>query len=87
MGDDPGGQPPDQTALLGQRHELARIQEADDFRDTVESGALRWADTLEELAEAVGVDPTGPADTAAATVRLAGGCGTDDLAAPRGRPR
>lgn len=31
----------------------------DDFRDTVASGSLRWADTVEELAVLAGVDATG----------------------------
>lgn len=51
----------------------------DDYRDTVESGALRWADTPEELAEAVGVDPAGLAATVAASARMAGGIETDGL--------
>jgi fumarate reductase flavoprotein subunit len=51
----------------------------DDFRDTVASGALRWADTAEELAAQVGVDPAGLAATLAGTQRLAGGEGSDEL--------
>ena len=51
----------------------------DDFRDTVESGALRWADTPEELAAAFAVDPAVLAETVDTTARLASGSGTDEL--------
>ncbi len=49
----------------------------DDFRDTVESGAVVWADSVEELAAAVGVDPHGLAETLAETAGLAA-CGGRD---------
>src|SRR5690606_20959454 len=45
----------------------------DDFKDTVESGAVRWGDTPRELAAAVGVDPDGLAATIARTAELAAG--------------
>ncbi|MGH3366039.1 MAG: FAD-dependent oxidoreductase [Nocardioidaceae bacterium] len=51
----------------------------DDFRDTVESGALRWADTPEGLAAAFAVDPAGLAKTVTTAARLASGSGTDEL--------
>jgi fumarate reductase flavoprotein subunit len=51
----------------------------DDFRDTVKSGALRWADTPQELAAAFAVDPAGLAETVDTTARLATGSGTDEL--------
>ncbi|WP_435741909.1 FAD-dependent oxidoreductase [Nocardioides sp. SYSU DS0663] len=44
-----------------------RIHEAcsqfQDYRDTDDSGAVRWADTAEHLGEAIGVDPAGLRDT------------------------
>jgi fumarate reductase flavoprotein subunit len=49
----------------------------DDFRDTVESGALRWADDPESLAAALGIDPDGLAATMAEAGQLARGEGTD----------
>ena len=53
-----------------------RIHEAclafQDFRDTVESGAVRRADTVEELAGRAGVDADGLAATLAETARCAG---------------
>ncbi len=58
-----------------------RIHEAcssfQDYQDTVESGALRWADTLGDLAESTGMD----ADTLAATheaARASAEGGADD---------
>jgi fumarate reductase flavoprotein subunit len=58
-----------------------RIHEAclafQDFRDTVESGAVRRADTVERLAEQCGIDPDGLAATLAETQRLAAGDGDD----------
>lgn len=51
----------------------------DDFKDTVESGAVRWGDTAEELATAVGVDPDGLAATVAQTVELAEGRAKDEF--------
>lgn len=63
----------------------ARIHEAclsfQDFRDTVESGVVRRADTVEELARRCGVDPAGLAETLAQTQQLAAGGGED----PHGR--
>ncbi|HEX6499992.1 MAG TPA: FAD-binding protein [Micromonosporaceae bacterium] len=49
----------------------------DDFRDTVESGALRWADDPRTLAAAVGVDPNGLAATLTDVAALAEGVGRD----------
>jgi fumarate reductase flavoprotein subunit len=59
----------------------------DDFRDTVDSGALRWADTAQDLAAAVGVDPAGLAATLSTTAEVATGLAHDafgrtDWAAP-----
>ena len=48
----------------------AACQEFQDYRDTVESGAVRWADTPKELAERTGLD----ADTLTATVAAARAC-------------
>jgi len=53
----------------------------DDFRNTVESGALRWADTVDELAEKLGVDPAG----LTATVAQAGAAAAGEAADPLGR--
>jgi fumarate reductase flavoprotein subunit len=50
----------------------------DDFRDTVESGALRWADTPHELAAGIGVNAEGLAATIDRTAGLADG-GVDEL--------
>ncbi|MFS8478607.1 MAG: FAD-binding protein [Micromonosporaceae bacterium] len=50
-----------------------------DYRDTVESGAVRWADTPQELAAAVGVDPNGLAATVAHVAELASGTGADEF--------
>lgn len=44
-----------------------------DFRDTVESGAARRADDVEELARQAGIDPAGLARTLEQTARLAAG--------------
>jgi fumarate reductase flavoprotein subunit len=49
----------------------------DDFRDTVEAGALRWADTPQDLATAIGVDPQGLAATLGRAAELASGRGAD----------
>ena len=58
-----------------------RIHEAclafQDFRDTVESGAVRRGDTVEEVAGRAGVDADGLAATLAATARCATGDETD----------
>ena len=58
-----------------------RIHEAclpfQDFRDTVESGAVRRADTAEELAAVCGIDADGLAATLGETQRLAAGEGQD----------
>jgi fumarate reductase flavoprotein subunit len=48
-----------------------------DFQQTVESGALVWADTLVDLAEAISVDPKALADEAEALTQAAEGTGTD----------
>jgi len=48
-----------------------------DFRDTVASGAVRRADTVEGLAEQCGIDASGLAATLAETRRLAAGEGED----------
>ncbi|MEO6882146.1 MAG: FAD-binding protein [Mycobacteriaceae bacterium] len=53
----------------------------DDFQDTVASGALRWADTVPELAHKLGVDPAG----LAATVEAAAAAAAGDIADPLGR--
>lgn len=53
----------------------------DDFRDTVESGALRWSDDLTALADAVGVAP-GALDS---TVEAAGRVATGQEEDPFGR--
>ena len=45
----------------------------DDFRDTVSSGSLRWAERPDELAALVAVDPGGLAETFAAAGRTARG--------------
>jgi fumarate reductase flavoprotein subunit len=61
----------------------ARVYDAcmvfDDFRNTVESGALRWADTADELAQKLGVDPVGLADTVQRAATVARGEATDQL--------
>ncbi len=50
--------------VLDQRiHEAC--QEFQDYRDTVESGALRWADDVAALAAGIGADPTVLAETMA----------------------
>ena len=58
-----------------------RIYEAclpfSDFVDTVEAGALRWADTPRELADAVHVDPDGLQATLDEVTGLARGDGDD----------
>jgi fumarate reductase flavoprotein subunit len=51
----------------------------DDFRDTIDSGAVRWADTPLELAAAFGVDPVGLAATVARTAELARGGDVDEF--------
>ncbi|HET7400102.1 MAG TPA: FAD-binding protein [Intrasporangium sp.] len=48
-----------------------------DFRQTVESGALVWADTLEQLARAIGVDARALAEECAALAGVAGRAGAD----------
>lgn len=63
----------------------ARIHDAclafQDFQDTVESGAVRRADTVEELAVTTGLEAAGLADTLRDTQRVAAG----DAADPFGR--
>lgn len=49
----------------------------EDFRDTVESGALRWADDPGSLAASAGVDAEGLGATVRETERLARGEGSD----------
>jgi fumarate reductase flavoprotein subunit len=44
-----------------------------DFRQTVESGALVWADSLEELARAIGVEPATLVEEAELLARVAAG--------------
>ena len=51
----------------------------DDFKDTVDSGALRWADTAEELATAIGVDAAGLAATLARAAEVATGQAPDEF--------
>lgn len=48
-----------------------------DFQQTVESGALVWAETLEELARSIGVDARALKDEAEALARVAEGAGGD----------
>jgi fumarate reductase flavoprotein subunit len=54
-----------------------RIDEAcsvfQDYRDTVASGAVKWGDSVAEVAAAAGVDADGLATTLAQTVAYAGG--------------
>lgn len=54
-----------------------RIDEAcsvfQDYRDTVESGAVKWGDTAAEVAGAAGIDPEGLAETLRQTAAIAGG--------------
>ncbi len=48
-----------------------------DFRQTVEGGALVWADSLEELASAIGVNGATLTEEAQALARVAEGSGVD----------
>lgn len=54
-----------------------RIHEAclafQDYRDVVESGGVKWGNTLEEVAEAAGIDPAGLVRTARQTSAAAAG--------------
>jgi fumarate reductase flavoprotein subunit len=58
-----------------------RIAEAcmsfEDFRQTVQSGALKWGDDVPSLAAAVGVDPDGLARTLAEVAEVASSGGPD----------
>ena len=69
---------PDGTAVLVLDR---RIHDAcmvfDDFRQTVEAGALRWADDAEGLAAAFGLDPASLAATLGEVRDLAASAGTD----------
>jgi len=63
----------------------------DDFCQTVESGALRWADDAAGLAEAFGIDVEGTVETIEAAGRIAAGEDVDELGrghweAPLSRP-
>lgn len=51
----------------------------DDFKDTVDSGALRWADTAHDLATAIGVDAAGLAATLARAAEAAAGQAPDEF--------
>jgi fumarate reductase flavoprotein subunit len=61
----------------------SRIDEAcsvfQDYLDTRESGAVKWADTARALAADVGIDPDGLERTVQHTQALARGEGTDEL--------
>src|SRR5690606_26286217 len=48
-----------------------------DCQDTVDSGALRWASSTDELAGLVGVDPTGLSETVRSVRAIARGEATD----------
>lgn len=48
-----------------------------DFRQTVEGGALVWADTLKELAEAISVDPDALVNEAEGLAQVAAGAAKD----------
>jgi len=66
------------SIVLDQRvHDACMV--FDDFRHTVESGALRWADTVDELAERLGVDPEALAATMAGATAAARGEAEDQL--------
>lgn len=52
--------------------------EFQDYRDTVSSGALRWAENITSLAGLVGVDPGGLAKTLEEATALAGGAAVAD---------
>jgi fumarate reductase flavoprotein subunit len=60
-----------------------RIDEAcsvfQDYLDTKASGAVKWADTVRELADDVGIDADGLQQTLAQTQRFARGEGEDEL--------
>lgn len=51
----------------------------DDFRNTVESGALRWADTVEDLAQKLEIDPVGLSRTVERAAAAARGEAADPL--------
>lgn len=70
-------QPGGHAALVLDRRIHDACQVFDDFRATVASGSLRWADTVAELAASVGVDPDGMAATVAAADRTARGDSRD----------
>lgn len=83
---------PDGTAVLVVGR---RIQDAclafDDFRQTIEAGAVRWADDAEELAAAFALDPAALTATLDEVRDLASRGGTDRWGRsyweqPRGRP-
>lgn len=50
-----------------------------DFRDTVESGGVRWAEDVVTLAQVTGIDPEGLETTLAATQNYADGETTDEF--------
>lgn len=50
-----------------------------DYVDTVESGAVHWADTIAELARTAGIDPDGLAETLRAATATARGESTDEF--------
>ena len=56
-----------------------------DFRQTVESNALVWADSLEALAEAIAVDPRALVEEAQALAQVAVGAAADRFGRPQRR--
>ncbi len=66
-------QPGGQAVLVLDRRVHDACLVFDDFRDTVSSGSLRWAERPDELAALVAVDPGGLAETFAAAGRTARG--------------
>lgn len=65
--------------IILDRRIFEACQSFQDFRDTVDSGGLKWAADAEALADAAGIDPAGLVRTAETTRALAGGTGTDSF--------
>lgn len=74
-------QPGGQATLVFDRRIRDACEAFTDFRDTVASGAVRWADSLEELARRSGVDPSG----LVAAAQAATGAALGQAADPFGR--
>lgn len=71
---------PDRVAwnLYDQRiHDFARS--FPDYRDAMQAGAIRQADSLEDLARGIGVDPRALSDTLRAVTTLQSGEGSDEF--------